>query len=108
MIDLRHEKLIGLRAAAEVLPPGRLGRPVSQSCVMRWIQRGVQLSSGDRVRLEAVRIGGRWLTSVEALQRFAARQTPDPVEEPAPLPRSVEERRRASDAAARALEAMGV
>jgi hypothetical protein len=108
VIDLEDEKLITLRAAGQMLPPGRLGKPRSEGCVRRWIVTGVKLPSGERLRLEAVRIGGRWLTSVEALQRFAARQTPEALDEPAPLPRSVDERQRASEAAAKALEAMGV
>jgi hypothetical protein len=73
MIDLQREKLIGLRAAAESLPPGWLHRPISESCVLRWIRKGVLLSSGERVRLEAVRIGGHWRTTIPALQRFTQR-----------------------------------
>jgi hypothetical protein len=106
MVDLRSEKVLGLAEAGRLLPPGRRG-PVTASCVLRWITKGLLLPSGERVRLEGVRIG-RWLTSVEALQRFAARQTPDLVEESVPLPRSVDERQRASDAAARALDEMGI
>jgi hypothetical protein len=76
MIELRNETVISLSAAAAMLPPGRRGRPVSISCVFRWITKGVRLPSGEVVYLEALRVGGRWLTSVEALQRFAERQTP--------------------------------
>lgn len=57
------------------LPPGRRGRHVSLSCALRWTLNGVRLPSGEIVRLEAIRLGGRWLTSIEALQRFAERQT---------------------------------
>jgi hypothetical protein len=43
---------------------------VHPATVLRWILDGIQV--GDtRVRLEAVRVGSRWLTSEEALQRFA-------------------------------------
>src|ERR1700676_1506291 len=104
MIDMTKEKLIGLKAAAQLLPSSRLGRPVSPTCVQRWLEGGVKLPSGECVRLEGVRLGRRWLTSVAALQRFAARQTPDHIEEPAPLPRSTEQRTRASEMAAKALE----
>jgi hypothetical protein len=37
---------------------------------------GTKAPDGRVVRLEAIRLGGRWLTSVEALQRFAAALTP--------------------------------
>lgn len=43
---------------------------VHPATVIRWILDGIQ--AGDRrIRLEAVRVGSRWLTSDEALQRFA-------------------------------------
>ena len=47
------------------LPPGRGGRPIHPGTVLRWIRRGVR-----GLRLEAVRLGGRWLTSEEAVERF--------------------------------------
>jgi hypothetical protein len=42
----------------------------------RWILRGVPGPDGRRVRLEAVRCGGKWLASREALQRFTEAITP--------------------------------
>ncbi len=80
MIDLQNEQPISLRAAARLLPPGRRGRHVTVSCVFRWIVDGVVGPDGKRVRLEAARVGGRWLTSVPALERFAIAQTPRLVE----------------------------
>jgi hypothetical protein len=68
--------MLSLAQAARMLPPGRRGRPVTLSCVLRWVLDGVKTPAG-RVRLEAIRIGGRWITSIEAFERFAARQTPD-------------------------------
>jgi putative transposase len=73
--DLLTETLLGLCEAARRLPPGRGGRSVSFSCVLRWITHGVPGPDGRRVKLEAVRVGGRWLTSVEALARWAERLT---------------------------------
>jgi hypothetical protein len=75
-IDLRNDNTISLSQAARMLPPRRRGRPVTLSCLLRWVLDGVKSPSG-RVRLEAVGMGGRWITSVEALERFAAQQTPD-------------------------------
>lgn len=43
------------------------------STILRWIHRGVLGPASQRVKLEAFRLGGRWYTSAEALQRFAAR-----------------------------------
>jgi hypothetical protein len=82
--DLMLERLIGLAHAARRLPPGREDKPVSPSTIWRWVVEGVRLSDGSRLRLEAVRIGGRWVTSVEALSRFASRQTPGFPSTPSP------------------------
>ena len=76
MIAIRHETLLTLAQAAALLPPNRRGRPVCLSCLYRWIQHGIRTSSAATVRLEALRLGGRWLTSAEALERFARRLTP--------------------------------
>lgn len=65
MIDLKTESLISLHEAARSLPSNRAGKSVNLSTVFRWIQKGVTTQNG-RVRLEAIRLGGRWLTSWEA------------------------------------------
>jgi hypothetical protein len=91
-----------------VLPPGRRGRPVSLSCILRWVHTGVPGPSGERVRLEALRVGGRWTTSREALQRFAERLTPHLADEMQPAPRGPAKRRRASERAAAQLDQLGV
>jgi DNA-binding transcriptional regulator YiaG len=75
MIDLANESLLSLGQAASALPASRQGSRVSPSTIWRWIVAGVT-TPGGRVQLEAIRLGGRWLTSKEALQRFAERQTP--------------------------------
>jgi hypothetical protein len=38
------------------------------------------------VKLEAARLGGKWVTTKAALMRFMAAQTPD-LEEPSPAPK---------------------
>jgi hypothetical protein len=109
MIDLASEHLISLRDAARRLPAGRRGRPVTLSCLFRWVTEGVTAPGGSRVRLEAVRLGGRWLTTVEALQRFAEAQTPAPrAPAPARRPRSPAARERAAARAERELDRIGI
>jgi hypothetical protein len=74
MIDLAAEApLIPLALEPALLPPGRGDKPVTFSTVFRWVKDGVLNAAGERVRLEAARIGGRWLTSKPALQRFSDR-----------------------------------
>jgi hypothetical protein len=72
---LLSETLLSLAQASEHLPPFRLGKRVTREAIKLWITRGIRLPDGERLRLEAVRIGGRWVTSLEALARFAERQT---------------------------------
>jgi hypothetical protein len=78
VIDLNAETTFPLGLAARRLPRGRRGRPVHFSTLYRWVTAGVRLPDGSVVRLEAVRLGGKWVTSAEALQRFAERLTPPP------------------------------
>lgn len=104
---LLTETVLGLAAAAQRLPPARGNRPVNSSTIWRWIKDGIKLSDGTTLRLEAVRLSGRWLTSVEALARFIDAQTPDLGEQPAPIPRSVPQRRRAHEWADAELQRRG-
>src|SRR5262249_18814337 len=107
MIDLSGESLISFAQVPRTLPPGRGGRPVTPSCPLRWVLSGVQTPAG-RVYLEAVRLGGRWLTSREALQRFAERLTPRMGGAEPSAPRGPDRRRRASERAGAELETLGL
>ena len=108
MIDLSTESSISLSQAARLLPPGRGGRPVTLGCILRWILNGAKGPDGIRVRLEAARVGGRWLTSKEALNRFADRLTPRLDGTPVPASRTPGRRQRAADRAGRALDRIGI
>src|SRR5262249_50483744 len=70
--DLARERLLTLEVAAERLQ-------VSKTTVYGWITRG---ASG--VKLEAAKVGGRWRTSEEAVQRFSDRLTGEQQPQPAP------------------------
>jgi hypothetical protein len=66
MIDLIREKPLTFSQAARLIPSGMGDSgPAHVSTIYRWAQKGQ-----DGVRLEAVRLGGRWVTSAEAIQRF--------------------------------------
>jgi hypothetical protein len=105
---LLTENLLSLYEAARRFPPARGGRPVSFSCVLRWVTDGIPGPDGERVKLEAVRVGGRWLTTEEALARWAERLTPPLDVENAPPPRSPARRRRESERAERQLNNLGI
>jgi hypothetical protein len=66
MIDIASETLLSLPEAARLVPPGRYNKRPTLSTMLRWIQHGV-----GGVRLEAIRLGGRWVTSLQAMQRFS-------------------------------------
>jgi len=89
-------------------PSTRQGKRLHPSTVLRWVLHGVRTPTGQRVRLEAVRLGGRWVTSVSALERFIAAQTPSLDGESHPTPRSRGQRLRATERAADELESMGI
>jgi hypothetical protein len=108
MIDLSTETTVSLAQVAREQPPGRGGASCSLGCVLRWVLKGVKSPSGELVRLDAIRLGGRWLTSREAVQRFAERLTPNLSSETAPTPRTPSQRRRTDERAARELEQMGI
>jgi hypothetical protein len=101
------ETTLSLSQAAKRLPPGRRGAPVSLACLLRWVLDGARAPEGEKVRLEAVRLGGRWITSVEALARFADRLTPKTSDSPLPA-RTPRQRRRAAERAEKELERLGL
>jgi hypothetical protein len=70
MIDAAQEQTLTFEQAAARLP-----RPVHLAWVHRWATRGIPGPDGTRIRLEAVKVGCRWATSVEALGRFLAATT---------------------------------
>jgi hypothetical protein len=101
-IDIGTERLISIHEAAKMMPRGRNEKPAHVSTVIRWILYGYR-----GVKLEAIRCGVKWTTSVEALQRFLTRLNPSLENEPQ-APRSPTARQRASQRAERELEGMGI
>jgi hypothetical protein len=103
--DILQETVISLSQAAARLPGSRGSGRTHPSTILRWVTRGTPLPDGTRIRLEGVRCGSRWCTSVEALARYTAVLTaasaPTDTQPAQPIPRSPAQRRRASDIAAR-------
>ena len=56
--------------------PAHRGKRAWGSTIWRNVTKGIVRWDGQRIRLEAARIGGRWLTSRAALARFLAALTP--------------------------------
>jgi len=69
--SLQTETLISLSEAAKFYQE-RTGRRPSSSTIFRHARRGILARSGERIKLNHVRVGGRILTSREAVERFWA------------------------------------
>jgi hypothetical protein len=97
-----------LSRLARLVPPYRLGKPATLSCLVRWVVDGVRGPDGKRIHLEAVRISGRWCSTPEALSRFVAAQTPVVDSERTATLRSPIARQRAAEQTARKLKTLGI
>jgi len=77
---------LSLSAAGRLFPGHRGGGTVDPSTAFRWVTRGAKATDGTVVKLEAVRVGGRWITSRGAVARFVAALTAAayPASTPAP------------------------
>jgi hypothetical protein len=73
MFDLTSEQPISLAEAAALVPSSRGCERTATSTLFRWITVGARARHGGIVKLDGMRLGGRWVTSREALQRFAER-----------------------------------
>jgi hypothetical protein len=102
-----HPLYITLADAAKIPPPGRRGRPVHVATILRWIVDGTPhpTEEGVRVYLQAVRMGGRWLTTREWMDEYARRLTPSYGGDGAPGQAA---NRRAAERDARELDAIGI
>ncbi len=98
---------IGMSAAAKIYGTFRAGRPTHASTPTRHHLYGITLPDGTVLRLEAIRIAGRLMTSRAAVTRFVAVQQSDaPPASRAQSTPSV--RRREATIAATQLDALGI
>ncbi|SRR5579871_1436852 len=108
MFDTTTESPIPLAEAAKLIPPARSGKKTHLSTLLRWILSGARNPAGEIVRLEAIRLGSRWMTSREALQRFAERLTPSVNPAPSTTTRTATQRQRSAEKAGRELDRIGI
>ena len=101
-VDLKTETIVNLKQAAAHLGASRGGRPVSYGYLTRAILKGV-----NGHHLEGLKVGSRWLTSIEALQRWAMAQTPG-LESSSPGQATPASRRAAAERAALELDRLGL
>lgn len=107
-IDLTKEAGLNPTQLAKLIPSPRTGHASHSSKVVRWITNGV-LVNGQRVKLEALRMGGQWVSTAGALHEFGERLAAGKCDGPAmPLPASTSKRRREVERAERTLEHIGI
>jgi hypothetical protein len=98
---------LSLAQAARRFPSFRGGRPCNPSTVFRWATTGIVAQDGKRIRLEAARLNGRYLTTEAAIARFIAAQTPVRNDD-APLPQTPAEHHRGAERTRRELDRIGI
>ena len=106
MIDVMTETIVDFPAACRhpALRNSRTGKASSLASLYRFIQRGARSVSGERVKLETIRLPAGMRTSTEAVERFI-RALNDPDAMP-PAPRSAS-RKKQVDRAEAELQAAG-
>lgn len=97
---------ITLSQAAKQIP-GSAGKGLDPSTCFRWTQTGARSATGERVKLEFLRVGGRIVTTQAAVRRFMLALTNGTTANPTPTPRTQAQRRRAVERAERKLIEMG-
>lgn len=97
-----------LTRAARRMPRTRQDRPVTLGCLLRWITTGVSGPNGMRIKLEAARLAGKWVTTPAAIRRFVAAQTPSLNGEKAQPPRTPSQRSKADERARKRLDELGL
>ncbi|MDB4679718.1 hypothetical protein OAE80_01940 [Planctomycetaceae bacterium] len=71
MSSLLNEPLFPLgNARRELIPRAPSGNPISAPTLWRWINRGLSLPGGGRVKLKVIQCGGRPYVSRIAVEEF--------------------------------------
>lgn len=109
MSTILNETIVSIHAAAALYPGRRPGKKLNFTTIWRWVTKGVRSTNGQLVRLEAVRLGARWVTSREAIARFSRRLT-TPTDAPTTTSkrRTPSQRERDNQAAKKQLEKIGI
>ena len=82
---------------------------ITAGALWRWCSKGVQGPGGRIVKLEYLKIAGRFYSSRAAIERFIVAQQDEDETAPMPIPaRSPGKRQRASEKAAEQLAAAGI
>ena len=104
---LLSEDKLSMRQAGKLMGDVQGQPPIHPTTVARWCLKGIKIRSGVVARLDHIRVGGRLLTSRQAITRWLAVQTETTATEDIG-PRTPAQRNRAADQAAEELERLGI
>ncbi len=106
---MNGEKLFSFSELAKRLPGYRGNGHVNASTIFRWATKGVRTSTGNVIKLEAIRLGSSWKSSFEAVARFTERLTAEelpPTVQPVSLSPTPKQRELAALRASREADAI--
>jgi hypothetical protein len=98
------DKFETLTQIADRIPGARGAKRVSPSTITRWILQGCPSRTGQRVKLAATRVGGRWCVRPVDLDAFFTALAGNT--EAAPAINTTSQDRKACERAARANESL--
>ena len=58
------------KARRDLIPRAPSGNPISAPTLWRWVNRGLRLPDGGRVKLKVIQCGGRPYVSLSAIEEF--------------------------------------
>jgi hypothetical protein len=102
-----QETLLTLAQAAKRFPSDSRSGHLDPATLWRWATRGIRLPDGRRLKLETLKLAGRFLTSEQAIERFVQAQNDppaSPVPESKPTSKSKKKWSRAEEAGRRLAE----
>jgi hypothetical protein len=81
-VSLTSSRRLSIAQAARLYGEFEDGKPTSPETVIRHIKKGCIGPDGSRVHLQGFKLGGRWVTTVDAVERFIAALTIIPAAQP--------------------------
>ena len=78
MIDIEKDDLLTIDQVVRLLPRSKRGKKKNKATVRRCINPGLKCGR----KLEAIKLGREWVTSVKALQDFRERREPPTLKDP--------------------------
>jgi len=108
-IDLKTQRALNPTEAARSCPSFKSGKPCHPSKIVRLITKGSRLPDGTILRLDALRLGNQWVTSLEAIEEYGRRLAAARIgRDSQPVPRPSAARRKELERVARELDSAGL